>query len=214
MPEGSTISRCGGALVGKRTVITAAHCLHGKPSARVYFGIRDVTTRGNAQQQTVSASNWRVHEDYDDATSKNDVALINLPKDVNVSASVGFVSPSWDDKSYDNTQAVVAGWGMVNDNDGTNILRFANLKVAPAAQCEPIFGSYSTGNMLCMDASSGGTCRGDAGGPLLINDNGTPKLIGIVSFGAARCAHTFSRVATRIPSYGAWIKRSSTAPLT
>ena len=83
---------CGGALINRRYVVTAAHC-NNKRIARVVLGEHDFSKDpdclgGNecakpVQRFTISSRDVIVHENYNRlkvVTEANDIALVRLPK--------------------------------------------------------------------------------------------------------------------------------------
>lgn len=85
--------------------------------------------------------------------------------------------------------ATVSGYGIMNTKTNTlsDYLQFTTLKVISNAECALIYGSVDP-LVLCavgFPNPKSSSCPGDSGSPLVVYENGTPTLIGIVSYGAA-----------------------------
>ena len=73
---------CGATLIGKRSLITAAHCVEGAvQQVRLYLGAH---SRNNLPAPIVlsGSSQIIVHENYNSRTLANDIAVLRLPSDV------------------------------------------------------------------------------------------------------------------------------------
>ncbi|GAA2330403.1 serine protease [Streptomyces kunmingensis] len=184
---------CGGVLVARSTVITAAHCMSeevlGVPRNRVsdlkvIAGRTDLRTTEGVE--IPPSSEW-INPDYDSRTNSGDVAVLTLSKPL----PAGDVLPMAEegDPAYKaGTKASVYGWG---DTTGTgkypNTLRAAQVQVLADAVCEQAYpgnadGTYMAKTMLCAGELGGGkdACQGDSGGPLVAQG----KLVGLVSWGS------------------------------
>lgn len=63
--------------------------------------------------------------------------------------------------------------------------------------------------MICAGFEEGGkdSCYGDSGGPLLVENDGNPRLVGLVLFGGYYCADPqYPGVYGRVSSVRDWIQ--------
>ncbi|UUU30421.1 serine protease [Streptomyces sp. CA-210063] len=184
---------CGGVVVGRSTVLTAAHCLSedvlGGPPERIP-DLKVITGRAELQSTEgieVPVSGTWVNPEYDAYTNAGDFAVVTLASPLPESSVIGLAGAG--DTAYvPGTPAAVYGWGdTTGAGDYAQTLRAAPVKVMADAVCERAYpgsaeGRYLSGSMVCAGEQNGGrdACQGDSGGPLVAQG----KLIGLVSWGS------------------------------
>lgn len=184
---------CGGALVGRSTVLTAAHCLStetlGVAPAQVHdlkviVGRQDLS---GDQGQEIPVRAISVNPSYDRRTNGGDIAALTLSRPL-PGGSVLPTAPEGATAYQAGTTATVYGWGdTTGAGDYGASLRAADVRVLADAACRRAYpgsaeGTYLPGAMLCAGAPQGGrdACQGDSGGPLVAQG----RLIGLVSWGS------------------------------
>merc|ERR1712004_246883 len=169
---------CGGSIINKKTVITAAHCI--KPGKNYYvvvgqhkeYGYYDKYYKEHRLSQVI------VHPEYT-SLQKYDIALLKTTEDIEFNDGVQPICLPPADQTYgeDRTMFLASGWGSMGDSYATKLMQVA-LPYVSQEKCQYLLGSYYVHEaVICAGFLEGGksTCYGDSGGPLatIINDRWT-----------------------------------------
>ncbi|ERL86503.1 proclotting enzyme-like [Dendroctonus ponderosae] len=207
---------CGAALISRKHVITAAHCVNGfdKRDLMVTLGDHDRDSRDRFNHIEVRGiRSVRKHEHFDLATYNNDIAILELDLPVSFNEKMNPVClPSNSPLDYTGRVGIVAGWGRINERgDTSQVPRKIAVPVWSREQCyNSGYGEHKiSGNMFCAGYQEGriDACQGDSGGPLqLSNHLGDMELIGVVSWGRGCARPNLPGIYTKVANYLHWIE--------
>src|SRR6266567_4817116 len=189
---GEPAFRCSGTVIAPKVVLTAGHCA-GEPGE--FSGLRifneadvqhDPTYPFGGGPNTIEATAWHAHPLFtESAFFLHDVGVVLLSKAVKLSAGQYGKLPTQDQldalKPSSATTFTAVGYGLQEINpvhiEAVRIRMFAEPHLIQING--GIVGDFSL--LLSNNASTGGTCFGDSGGP---NYLGSSNVIGAVtSFG-------------------------------
>ncbi|CAN8009226.1 unnamed protein product, partial [Ixodes pacificus] len=204
---------CGGSIIKRDVVLTAAHCLPeglDTTASNIYAGSMDVSKVGLYLQRR-KIKQAIIHEDYwGDVMPdpSHDIGLIKLTRPFDFEASKGRIGTVCLAKMppRPGKAVTIAGWGLTSpDGPPSDHLLAITVPVIKDKICRNTHSFYyRPKSMFCCGENSKQAGRGDSGGPALVTTAGKSLQVGLTCF-LSRGKEYISVVFTKVSTHREWI---------
>ncbi|SPP74009.1 trypsin theta [Drosophila guanche] len=199
---------CGGSLINRNTVVTAAHCLQGRKASKVY--VRLGSTLYNEGGLVVAVRELAYNEKYNASTMEFDVGILKLAEDVEETEDIRYIELAKETPAT-GTPAIVTGWGSKCYfwcMTLPKVLQAVVVNIVDWRVCASDaykYGDIIYDTMVCGYEQKKDACQGDSGGPLVAEN----KLVGIVSWGYACASNLLPGVYADVAALREWINETA-----
>ncbi|XP_053692364.1 trypsin-6-like [Sabethes cyaneus] len=203
---------CGGTIIGSKWILTAGHCAEGeisKENSTVRAGSQLLDKEG----VVIKIAQAIVHPEYavlPNNEAYNDIGLLLLEKPLNFDGSTITCAllPDPGKKISPGSLGRVCGFGRTHLTLGrmSLTLRATTLTVLPFEQCQTIYRNFTLNadTQYCIgnNEKHSGSCRGDSGGPFVVDKT----IYGIVSWAVSCADPNYPTVYVDVGAYLQWIR--------
>jgi len=212
---------CGGSLIADNVVLTAAHCVAGKDTAKLRIRAGEWDTQNDYElyaHEDREVIEYLVHPEYNQLNLHNDFALVFLKTPFTLQPHIDTICLPGPQQLPEGTTCFATGWGKDKfGKEGVyqNVLKRIALPTVSKNNCQDRLRSTRLGKHFKLDHSfmcAGGipgqdTCTGDGGSPLVCQLPGDGYIqVGIVAWGIGCGENGIPGVYADVTQVGNWIE--------
>ncbi|XP_054727248.1 serine protease SP24D-like [Anastrepha obliqua] len=191
---------CGGAIISRNYVVTAAHCVSGYSASN--FSVRAGTVTFNSGGVVTPVAEVKIHPEY--SSFNYDIALLRLNQSLDFTDEIKPILLA-SVEVPENSSVIITGWGGVSSGGLATTLQYNTVLALNHDTCVKHMTTLAD-SMRCLGKSVGnGICGGDSGGPAACNG----VIIGVASFGVNGCGSSIPDGFTNIVVTRDWIRANS-----
>ncbi|XP_011177423.1 trypsin alpha [Zeugodacus cucurbitae] len=198
---------CGGSIISRNYVVTAAQCVNGYPASN--YWIRAGTVKFNTGGVVIQVAEVKIHPQYPTNSYEYDVALLRLSNPLNYSDTIKPILLA-SVELPEGTPTIISGWGGVASGGLANELQYNTAYTLNRTSCIQRLNTIPESIRCLVKSAGNGICGGDSGGPAAANG----VLIGISSFYANSCNSSLPNGFTDVIYTRDWIRANSDSDCT
>ncbi|KAM7348082.1 spheroide [Cochliomyia hominivorax] len=195
---------CGGSIVGRRSILTAAHCTieNDNKVSLNRLAVRVGSTNQFSGGKLYYILDINIHPDYDGV--KNNIAVLTLEYNLEWTDRINIIkiATSFTDAPAPGNSVIVAGWGSQTTNASSHKLHSMTFSIATEEECNDAFYGNDNSTICLAHDLKKGSCNGDAGNGAVFKN----KLIGVSSFVVGACGSRYPDIFSNVIHYAPWIE--------
>ncbi|CAG0891595.1 unnamed protein product [Darwinula stevensoni] len=188
--DGTYRQECGGTVIERHWILTAAHCVTGTNlKIKATLGEHDVT-QASSTRKVYDVEKVFIHENYQYTSTsiKNDIALLKLTQPIDYTKGIRAAClPKRNLGNLTGKSGRVSGWGTTSfGGPSPKVLQQTYIPIVDNTVCSQpnVYGNRFSTIDICAFVNGKDACQGDSGGPMALEDGGKTYVVGVTSYGS------------------------------